>query len=241
MAVWYPANSTSYRYTSVYYGAEFDLRLIAAFVLGALVLISFIVFCCKPRNCTICWMNIVRFCYEWSCFRLDCASKLNPNVAILRYEEDPPLEREQFIQEVISNNYIKSILNTFAILLPEYFLSILPSGSLREGFGKILPSTAVLASDFDVMLVPDAAMAGEEDGLFADNEKPLFAVVESTEISPGFVWLRLENEYLLQWEKLCIRRHTKGSFSRLFHFSFSSYIYQITKDNKLQYKESIHR
>ena len=201
--------------------AESDEGIIAASVVGVIVLISLIVFCCKPRNCTICLMNIVRFCYEWSCCRLDCASKLNPNVAILRYEEDPPLDREDFIHEVISNNYIKSILNTFAILLPEYFLSILPSGSLREGFGKILPSTAVLASDFDVMLVPDAAMAGQEGEFYAENEKPLFAVVESTEISPGFVWLRLENEYLQQWEKLCIRRHTKGSF---FQYSVSFYL-----------------
>ena len=99
------------------------------------------------------------------------------------------------IREVKSNDYIKSILNSFAILLPEYFLSILPTGSLSEGSGKLLPSTSVLASDFDLMVVPHAVMVGEDGVEYAGNERPVFAAIEQDEIDAGFVWLRSDNGF----------------------------------------------
>ena len=181
------------------------------FIIGAVIF--FIVLACfaaRPRNTNICFLNMVQFCYEWCFCRLDCASKLNPNDAIMRYIEEPPLDTNEFIDHVLANEYIKSILNSFAHELPEYFLSILPSGSLREGFGKILPSTSVLASDFDIMLIPDAALVGHSNKTYSGNEKPLFSIVESKEIEEGFLWLRLESEYMLQWKELCIRRQTEG-------------------------------
>ena len=179
-------------------------------ILGGVLILICICFATRPRNSSICFLNIVHFCYEWCCFRLDCARNLNASEAIMRYTEEPPLDSELFIHHLLDDEYIKSILNSFALELPEYFLSILPSGSLREGFGKILPSTSVLASDFDIMLIPDAALAGEAGKTYRGNEKPLFATVESKEIEEGFLWLRLENEYMDQWEKLCIRRQTEG-------------------------------
>ncbi len=53
-------------------------------------------------------------------------------------------------------------------------------------------------------------MVGEEENQYGPMETPVFAIVESDETPPGFVWLRLDNLYLEQWEKLCIRRQTKG-------------------------------
>ena len=191
-------------------GIEGDVELILFIVAMALIVLILLCLAGRPRNTSICFLNMVQFCYEWCCCRLDCASKLNPNEAIMRYIEEPPLDTNEFIDHVLSNEYIKSILNSFALELPEYFLSILPSGSLREGFGKILPSTSVLASDFDIMLIPDAALVGHSTKTYSGNEKPLFATVESTEIEEGFLWLRLENEYMLQWKELCIRRQTEG-------------------------------
>ena len=181
--------------------------LIAGFAILALISLCL---AGRPRNTSICFLNMLQFCYEWCCCRLDCASKLNPNEAIMRYIEEPPLDTNEFIGHVLSNEYIKSILNSFALELPEYFLSILPAGSLREGFGRILPSTSVLASDFDIMLIPDAALVGHSAKTYVGQERPLFATVESEEIEDGFLWLRLENEYMLQWKDLCIRRQTEG-------------------------------
>ena len=174
------------------------------------VVLIMLFFLIKPRNTNIFCMNLLHCFYRRCCFRLDCASKLNSNEAIMRYIEEPPLEPQDFIDQVTSNKYIKCILNSFARKLPEYFLSILPSGSLREGLGKILPSTSVLASDFDIMLVPDAALVGHSNKTYDGDESPLFATVESKEIEEGFLWLRLENEYMLQWKDLCIRRQTEG-------------------------------
>ena len=194
----------------IQFGKKNDFGFIILLVLIGLAVLLLVCFASRPRNTSICFLNVVQFCYEWCCCRLDCASKLNPNEAIMRYTEEPPLDKNLFIDHVLSDEYIKSILNSFALELPEYFLSILPSGSLREGFGKILPSTSVLASDFDIMLIPDAALAGDPSQVYVGNEKPLFATVETREIEEGFLWLRLENEYMKQWKNLCIRRQTEG-------------------------------
>ena len=179
-------------------------------ILGALLFFLAIVACSMPRNTSNCLLNMFE-CFYKRCFcRLDCTSKLTSNEAIMRYTEEPPLDSDEFVNRVISDEYIKSILNSLAVQLPEYFLSILPTGSLREGFGKILPSTSILASDFDIMLIPDAALAGDATKIYKGNERPLFATVESKEIEEGFLWLRLENEYMTQWKDLCIRRQTEG-------------------------------
>jgi len=57
-----------------------------------------------------------------------------------------------------SNQFLISILETLYLAHPDFFFTYLPTGSLREGFGKLLPSTSVLASDHDIMLVPDGVI-----------------------------------------------------------------------------------
>ena len=187
-----------------------DIGIIVIIVGFAIFVSIFLCLVGRPRNTNICFLNIIQFCYEWCCCRLDCASKLNPNEAIMRYIEEPPLDTNEFIENVLDNEYIKGIMNSFAHELPDYFLSILPSGSLREGFGKVLPSTSVLASDYDIMLIPDAALVGHSTKIYVGHERPLFATVETDEIDDGFLWLRLENEYMLQWKDVCMRRQTEG-------------------------------
>lgn len=166
--------------------------------------------CTQPKKFSVCMLNFTKCCFNCCCCQFDCVSRLSPDEAILRYEEDPPPRKEIILQQIAENPFITTITTLFAIDLPEYFLSILPTGSLREGFGKTLPSTAALASDFDVMLVPDAALAGEEGVMYKGNETPVFTVVEPENIEKGYVWLKLNNGYLHQWEKLCIRRQTEG-------------------------------
>ena len=42
-----------------------------------------------------------------------------------------------------------------------FFFKILPSGSLRKGYGKPLPSTSILGTDYDLTLVPDGIKVAE--------------------------------------------------------------------------------
>jgi len=53
-----------------------------------------------------------------------------------------------------------SILNSIERQHPGLFLWYLPTGSLAEGLGKCLPSHSILATDYDVMLVPNSITAG---------------------------------------------------------------------------------
>ena len=179
-------------------------------IVGIPIALGMLFALCMPKHTNICFMNMLQCFYKRCFFRLDCSSTLSSNEAIMRYIEEPPLDAEKFTNQVTSNTYIKWIVNSFARKLPEYFLSILPTGSLREGFGKILPSTSVLASDFDIMLIPEAVLVGHSNKTYDGDESPLFATVESKEIEEGFLWLRLENEYISQWKDLCIRRQTIG-------------------------------
>ena len=138
--------------------------LISPFLFVAWVVFIMLFPCGQPKKCAVCMLTFTKDCYDCCCCQLDCVSRLSPDEAILRYEEDPPPKKEVVLKEITHNPFIFTITTLFALDLPEYFLSILPTGSLREGFGKTLPSTAALASDFDVMLIPDAALAGEEGG-----------------------------------------------------------------------------
>ena len=54
-----------------------------------------------------------------------------------------------------------AIMEEFHTKLPDFFFTFFPSGSLREGYTKMLPSTSIVASDCDIMLVPDAISVGK--------------------------------------------------------------------------------
>ena len=156
-------------------------------------------------------MRILKGIYNCCCFRPDCVSNLDLEQAISRHSEhDIPLDKEDFIKEFIRNPGLVTILNQINREKPDYFFSVLPTGSLREGFGRRVPSTSPLASDYDLMIIPDSVLAGEMHTEYAGGETPVFIVTETEEIKPGYMWLRLNNPFLKQWEKLCIRRQTHG-------------------------------
>ena len=189
------------------------------FILWVTIILTFP--CTQPKKFSVCMLEFTKGCFDCCCCQFDCVSRLSPDEAILRYEEDPPPNKDVVLQQITDNPFMATITTLFAIDLPEYFLSILPTGSLREGFGKTLPSTAALASDFDVMLVPDAALAGEEGVMYKGNETPVFGVVEPENIEKGYLWLKLKNSYLKQWEDLCLRRQTEGQGKLLYLFDAS--------------------
>ena len=54
-----------------------------------------------------------------------------------------------------------AIMEELHTKLPDFFFTFFPSESLREGYAKMLPSTSIVASDYDIMLVPDAISVGK--------------------------------------------------------------------------------
>ena len=69
-----------------------------------------------------------------------------------------------------------SILETLYTSYPDFFFTYIPTGSLREGFGKTLPSTSVLATDHDIMLVPDGVTIGTVQIWFFENSLPVYSL-----------------------------------------------------------------
>ena len=116
------------------------------------------------------------------------------------------------MKDTSENPYISKILLYLAISLPEFFFSILPTGSLREGYGKLQPSTSVLATDYDLMLIPDGVTAGEpSSGASGGPENPpTLLVTMNEEIPKGFIWLSLNYLDLKHWKKISIPRHVQN-------------------------------
>ena len=188
--------------------------IVVPIVIMMLILPFLIIAChfwCNPKaSASYFFAGVLKLLYHCCCCRPDCTSNLDLEEAISRHGEDQPLDKNKFIDELTSNPMMVLILTTINKKNPDYFFSVLPSGSLREGFGKMEPSTSPLATDYDVMLVPDSVLAGEKGTQYRGKETPVFTLTETDQHKPGFMWLRLENEYLKQWEKLCIRRQTQG-------------------------------
>lgn len=93
--------------------------------------------------------------------------------------------------------------------LPKFYFKVLPSGSVREGFGKPFPSTSILATDYDLMLVPDGIYVYDDEKK-ANRFPAAFVAVNDLEQNPstptGFLWLRLKEKKLKEWKSLCYER-----------------------------------
>ena len=179
-----------------------------------LIVVLIVCLCCFiNRRCMSMGVNFLRWWYDSCFFRLDCAAKLDLKTTILRYWENPPLSREQNLQNTPANPYIRRILLHLANQLPEFFFSILPTGSLREGYGKLQPSTAILATDYDLMLIPDGITVGSRDEKEATNQRtsPTFITTENKMIPTGFIWLSLDYKKLKHWKKLTIPRQVEDA------------------------------
>ena len=97
-----------------------------------------------------------------------------------------------------------------------------------------MPSTSVLASDYDLMLVPDGIFVydqyTEREGQFPSS----FTAVDDPEQNPerpkGFLWLKLEEENTIKvWKELCYERMDKKGGIKLV------YIQKFRKKNFADY------
>ena len=86
---------------------------------------------------------------------------LSVNEAICRYAEQPPIKLGDLIDRLKENKFLDLVLNLLNGQNANFFFKVLPSGSLREGYGKPLPSTSTLGTDYDLMLIPDGIEVAE--------------------------------------------------------------------------------
>ena len=99
---------------------------------------------------------------QWGCCVLDMTKDMTVLKAIQRYVEGPRRTWEDLLESIQKNKYLSFLIEYLNRKEPKFYFRILPSGSIREGFGYPLPSTSVLASDYDLMLVPDGIFVYDE-------------------------------------------------------------------------------
>jgi len=164
--------------------------------------------------------------YLYCCCRFECVTPLSLYELISRYEEDPPPSINMMIKTITTNKLMIAIMETLNIKMPDMFFSFLPTGSLREGFGKVLPSTSILASDFDIMLIPDAIEIGLEN-----TPDKAFSIVRSPQqFNAGYLWLKLNDTFLTQWDQFCLRRfHIDGGYSFLSSRKIKEHLTQVIR------------
>ena len=150
-------------------------------------------------------------CIQWGCCALNMTKDMTVLEAIHRYVEGPRSEWEDLLKSIETNKYLSFLIEYLNRREPKFYFRILPSGSIRERFGYPLPSTSVLASDYDLMLVPDGVFVYDQ---FTEREgrfPALFTAVDDPNQNPerpkGFLWLKLENSIEV-WKKLCYERIT---------------------------------
>ncbi|XP_066927562.1 uncharacterized protein [Clytia hemisphaerica] len=137
---------------------------------------------------------------------IDCRrmSQIQMYEAIHRYNEPgnrPPMFHD-LIDHIANDELISLMLEEINAANPQLFLKVLPTGSLREQSGKILPSTSVLASDHDLMLIPGDVDVGQP----GCGQRNAFELVPLKD-EPGYVWLRLNRNDLTDvWTNLCFQK-----------------------------------
>ena len=170
----------------------------------------------KPPNALFRVFNcILSCCFHMSPISLTFTKSLSIKDAILRYSEQKPICANKLYEQLKEDKFLDLILNLLNGRNSSFFFKILPSGSLREGYGKPLPSTSILGSDYDLMLIPDGVEVVESSQINATTSgcvAPLFEAISDPNHNPetpsGFVWLKLLDPALKNWKNLCFDRIT---------------------------------
>ena len=150
-------------------------------------------------------------CIQWGCCVLNLTKDIPIRDAINRYVEGPKKTWPDLLQSIENNKYLSYLIEYLSQSEPKFYFRILPSGSIREGFGYPLPSTSVLASDYDLMLVPDGIFVYDEfterEGRFPASFTAIDDPNQNPERPKGFLWLKLEKT-VNKWKYLCYERMT---------------------------------
>ena len=140
---------------------------------------------------------------------------LSVKEVVSRYNEQKLITANELHEKLKENEYLNLILNILNGQNSRFFFKILLSGSLPEGYGKPLPSTPVLGSDYDLMLIPDGVEVIEGSQMNMDTSgrvAPLFEAISDPNQNPetlnGYVWLKLLDPGLENWKNLRFDRIT---------------------------------
>lgn len=114
------------------------------------------------------------------------------------------------------------ILNLLHGQNSNFFLKTLLSGSLLEGYGKPLPSTSILVSDYDLMLIPDGVEVIESSQMnmaTSGRVAPLLEAISDPNRNPetpnGYLWFKLLDPGLENWRNLCFDRITTNGGQKI--------------------------
>ena len=172
---------------------------------------------------------LLSFCFHMSPISFSFTKYLSAKEVILRYNEQKIVTADELHEKLKEDKFLDLILNLLNGLNSRFFFKILLSGSLREGFGKPLPSTSILGSDYDLMLIPDGVEVVESSQINAATSggvvessqinvatsgrvAPLFEAISDPNQNPetpsGYVWLKLLDPTLKNWKNLCFDRIT---------------------------------
>ena len=158
---------------------------------------------------------LLSFCFHMSPISFSFTKYLSAKEVILRYNEQKIVTADELHEKLKEDKFLDLILNLLNGQNSRFFFKILLSGSLREGFGKPLPSTSILGSDYDLMLIPDGVEVVESSQINAATSggvAPLFEAISDPNQNPetpsGYVWLKLLDPTLKNWKNLCFDRIT---------------------------------
>ena len=110
----------------------------------------------KPRNWLFRSFNCILSCiFHNSPVGCQFTNSLSVTEAISRYAEQEIAGPDKLLKKLKEHKFLDLILTLLNKESANFFFKVLPSGSLREGYGKPLPSTSILGTDYDLMLIPD--------------------------------------------------------------------------------------
>jgi len=173
---------------------------------------------------------------KFGCIKFLFTKDMSVAESIDRYVEAPRKEWSDLLRDIENNVCLHYLLEYLNTQKPNFYFRILPAGSVREGFGYAVPSTSILASDYDLMLVPDGVFVYDEFTERQDGYPASFTAIDDPNQNPerpkGFLWLRAEQNMEI-WRSLCYERLTAGGGNHLF--------YNITSKLYLKVRKSLRR
>ena len=159
--------------------------------------------------------RILSFVFHYSPIGCHYSNSLSVTEAITRYEEKEPIEFDDLIKRLKENKFLDLVLHLLNGQNANFFFKVLPSGSLRERYGKLLPSTSILGTDYDLMLIPDGIEVAES--LQLNNQEKRINIPTAAK-DATIIEMASDSKYDpgRQKEILECRRKTRGDIAPLF-------------------------
>lgn len=193
------------------------MKLIIGLIVLASILIIVILSCfIFPRKARKWFLWVFKYFFKRFCIRFICNTPARDMEKIIdRFKENVP-DQNYFLASLKEQFHIRRVLDVLNASVSEFQFSIMPSGSLREGFGKLQPSTSALASDFDMMLIPedcfvelseDLRLTLGESTSTKRNSGAIFEAIRPSGTDEAFCWLKLREDLPIRhqhWERFVV-------------------------------------